>query len=63
MIVGNSVDAVRDGSSSLLAQIGKGILFLIHLLSPAAWAAVGIVLVLGLLTLSVLCYRKAEVRI
>jgi len=63
MIVGNSVDAVRDGSSSLLAQIGKGILFLIHLLSPAAWAAVVIALALGLLVLSVLCYRKAEVRI
>ena len=40
MIVGNSVEAVQDGSNSLLAQIGKGILFLIHLLSPAAWAAV-----------------------
>lgn len=63
MIVGNSVEAVQDGSNSLLAQIGKGILFLIHLLSPAAWAAVGIALALGLLVLSVLCYRKAEVRI
>ena len=63
MIVGNSVEAVQDGSNSLLAQIGKGILFLIHLLSPAAWAAVGIALVLVLLVLSVLCYRRAEVRI
>ena len=63
MIVGNSVEAAQEGGSSLLAQIGKGILFLIRLLSPAAWAAVGIVVVLGLLVLSVLCYRKAEVKI
>lgn len=62
MIIGNSVDAVRDGSTSLLAQIGRGILFLIELLSPAMWAAVGIVLALGLLVLSVLCYRRAEVK-
>lgn len=63
MIVGNSVNAAREGGSSLLAQIGRGIVFLIQLLSPAMWAAVGIVVVLGLLVLSVLCYRKAEVRI
>lgn len=63
MIVGNSVNAAREGGSSLLAQIGRGGVFLIQLLSPAMWAAVGIVVVLGLLVLSVLCYRKAEVRI
>lgn len=63
MIVGNSVNAAREGGSSLLAQIGRGIVFLIRLLSPGMWAAAGIVLVLGLLVLSVLCYRKAEVRI
>lgn len=63
MIAGNSVDAAREGGASLLAQIGRGILFLTGLLSPAMWAAVGIVVVLGLLVLSVLCYRKAEVRI
>lgn len=63
MIVGNSVNAAREGGSSLLAQIGRGVVFLIQLLSPAMWAAVGIVVVLGLLVLSVLCYRKAEVRI
>lgn len=63
MIVGNSVEAAQEGGSSLLAQIGRGIVFLIRLLSPAAWAAVGIVVVLGLLVLSVLCYRKAEVKI
>lgn len=63
MIIGNSVHAVEEGGTSLLAQIGRGILFLIGLLSPAMWAAVGILLVLGLLVLSVLCYRKAEVRI
>lgn len=63
MIVGNSVTAAQEGGKSLLAQIGRGLAFLIHLLSPAMWAAVGIVVVLGLLVLSVLCYRKAEVRI
>lgn len=63
MIIGNSVNAAREGGSSLLAQIGRGLAFLIELLSPAMWAAVGIVLVLGLLVLSVLCYRRAEVRI
>lgn len=63
MILGNSVNAARKGGSSLLAQIGKGIVFLIRLLSPAMWAAAGIAVVLGLLVLSVLCYRKAEVRI
>ena len=45
-----------------MAQIGKGILFLIQVLSPTMWAAVGITLLLALLALSVLCYRKAEVR-
>lgn len=63
LIINSSVEAAREGSSSLLAQIGKGILFLINLLSPAAWAAVGIALMLALLVLSVLCYRRAEVRI
>lgn len=63
MIVGNSVTAAQEGGKSLLAQIGRGLAFLIHLLSPAMWAAVGIVLLLALLVLSVLCYRKAEVRI
>lgn len=63
MIVGNSVTAAQEGGKSLLAQIGRGLAFLIHLLSPAMWAAAGIVVVLGLLVLSVLCYRKAEVKI
>lgn len=63
MIIGNSVNAARKGGSSLLAQIGRGLAFLIELLSPAMWAAVGAVLVLGLLVLSVLCYRRAEVRV
>lgn len=63
MIAGNSVDAAKEGSTSLLAQIGKGILFLAGLLSPGAWLGVLIVFLLGLLALSVLCYRKAEVRV
>lgn len=63
MIIGNSVDAVRDGSSSLLAQIGKGILFLAGLLTPPVWGGVLLAFLLALIVLSVLCYRKAEVKI
>ena len=63
MIIGNSVDAAREGSASLLAQLGRGIVFVIGLLSPAMWAAAGAALVLVLLVLSVLCYRRAEVRV
>lgn len=62
LIIMNSVNAVKEGSASLLAQIGRGILFLIQALSPAVWAGVGAVLLLVLLALSVLCYQKAEVR-
>lgn len=63
MIVGNSIQAVEEGSTSLLAQIGRAILLLAGLLSPAMWGAVGIALVLALLVVSVLCYRRAEVRV
>ena len=62
MIISNSLDAARDGSSSLLAQIGRGILFLVHLLSPVMWSVAGIVLLLGLIILSVMCYRTAEAK-
>lgn len=63
LIIGNSVDAAREGGASLLAQLGRGIAFLIGLLSPTMWAAVGVALVLVLLVLSVQCYRRAEVRV
>ena len=63
MIITNSVEAAQEGSTSLLAQIGYGILFVVKLLSPAMWGAVGVVILLALLALSVLCYRTAEVRI
>lgn len=62
MVVTNSVEAAQEGGSSLLARIGQGTVFLIHLLTPTMWGAVGIVLVLALLVLSVLCYRTAEIR-
>ena len=62
MLVSSSVEAAREGGSSLLAQIGRGVAFLIGLLSPAAWLTVLIAFLLGLIVLSVLCYRKAEVR-
>ena len=63
MIITNSVEAAQEGSTSLLAQIGYGILFVVKLLSPAVWGAVGVVILLVLLVLSALCYRTAEVRI
>lgn len=63
MVLINCVNAVKEGSGSLLAQIGRGVLFLAGLLSPAAWCAVGAVIVLALVALSVLCYRTAEVRV
>lgn len=62
MIISNSVQAAQEGGTSLLAQIGYGILFIAGLLSPAMWSAVGIVILLVLLALSALCYRTAEVR-
>lgn len=63
MIISNTVQAAQEGGTSLLAQIGRGILFLAGLLRPAMWAAVGVVILLVLLSLSVVCYRRAEVRI
>ena len=62
MIVSNSIAAVKNGSGSLLAQIGRGIAFLIGLLSPAMWCAAGILLALALLVLSALCYGRAEIK-
>lgn len=61
-VTGGCISALKEGSTNLMAQIGKGILFLIQVLSPTMWVAVGITLLLALLALSVLCYRKAEVR-
>lgn len=62
MVISNSLDAAWEGGTSLLAQLGRGILFLVGLLSPAMWAAMGIVVLLGLIVLSVTCYRTAEAR-
>ena len=62
MLVNSSVEAAKEGGSSLLAQIGRGVAFLIGLLSPSAWLAALVAFLLGLIVLSVLCYRKAEIR-
>lgn len=62
MIISNTVRAAQEGGTSLLAQIGHGILFLVGLLRPSMWAAVGVVILLALLVLSVMCYRTAEAR-
>ena len=62
LIIMKSADAAKDGGTSLLAQIGRGIAFLIGLLSPAMWCAAGILLALALLVLSALCYGRAEIK-
>lgn len=62
MLIVNSMNAVKGGSTSLLAQLGRFFLFAVELLSPAMWAAAGIVIVLLLLVFSGLCYARAEVR-
>lgn len=58
-----TVGAARHGSTSLLAQVGRGMLFIAGLLRPAAWAAVGIVLLLVLIGFSTWYYRVSEIRI
>ncbi len=63
MILNSSINAAQKGGSSLLAQIGRGILFLAGLLSPSMWIAVGAAAVLLLVLASGLFYWKAEVRI
>ena len=64
MLITSSANAAgEEGNASLFAQIGRGIVFVIRLLTPAMWAAVGAAVVLALVALSTLCYRRAEVRI
>lgn len=60
--IGNSVEAAQAGRTSLMAQIGRGILFLAGLLTPMMWAAVGAVIAVILVALSVWCYLTVEVR-
>lgn len=62
IILNSTVGAAQEGSTSLLAQIGRGILFIAGLLSPAIWAVVGIVILLVLVVLSAVCYSRAEIR-
>ena len=61
-LVGNSITAAKGGGNSLLAALGRGILWLVHCLSPAAWAALGAVVLVALLILGVRCYLRAEVK-
>ncbi len=63
MIISNSVEAAQEGSTSLLAQIGYGCMFVAGLLTPAMWLAVLVVFLLVLIVLSALCYRTSEVKI
>lgn len=62
MVISNCVSAAKDGGTSLLAQIGYGVLALVHLFSPAVWGGLCAVLVIALVVLSVMCYRSAEVK-
>lgn len=63
MLITNGLRAAEEGGASLFAQIGRGIRYLAGLLSPAAWAGVGILLLVVLTVLSAVCYCRAEVRI
>ena len=62
VFINATVGAAQEGRTSLLSQLGRGILFVAGLLRPAMWAAVGIVILLVLLALSTVWYRKAEIR-
>ena len=44
-----------------MAQIGRGLIFLAGLLTPAMWTAVGAALLLVLVALSALCYLRIGV--
>ena len=61
MIVVNALNAAEEGGASLMAQIGRGLIFLAGLLTPAMWAAVGAALLLVLVALSALCYLRIGV--
>ena len=61
MIVVNCLNAAEEGGASLMAQIGRGLIFLAGLLTPAMWAAVGAALLLVLVALSALCYLRIGV--
>lgn len=62
MIFNSTVGAAQKGSTSLLAQIGHGILFIAGLLRPAMWAALGIVLLAAGLAFCVRFYWRAEIK-
>lgn len=62
MIFGQAARAVQEGHDNLLALVGRAALFAAGLLPPAAWAVIGVLLLLAILALSVQCYRRMEVR-
>lgn len=61
-VITNSVQAMQRGSTSLLARLGEGVVFVAGLLSPAAWGGVGAAAVLAAVAFSARCYLRAEVR-
>lgn len=63
VIINSTVGAAQEGSTSLLAQLGRGILYVVGLLRPAMWAGLGILVLLVLLICSTMWYRKAEIKI
>lgn len=63
MIFNQAAQALREGRDTLMAQLGRAVLFVAGLLPVAAWAVIGVLLLLVILALSVQCYRRAEVRL
>lgn len=62
MVYGQVIRTLEEGGDSLLAQLGRAVLFVAGLLPPMAWAVTGVLLLVAILALSVQCYRRAEVR-
>lgn len=62
MLVPQAINQSLEGGTSLFARFGRGVLWLVGLLSPTMWACIGGVVLLALLAFSVLSFCRAEVR-
>lgn len=63
MLIPAAVSGASEGGTSLLARLGNGVLWLAGALSPAAWAGVGVVLLIALMIVGVQCLSRAEVKL
>ena len=63
MLIPAAVSGASEGGTSLLARLGNGVLWLAGALSPAAWAGVGVVLLMALMIVGVQCLSRAEVKL